>query len=42
MVYFMREVYFLIFRICWRSLNIELANYEVEIIEAFVAKTLGK
>lgn len=29
-------------RIAWRPLNIQLANYEVDVIEAFVAKTLGK
>lgn len=38
----MRKVCFFLYRICWRPLIIDLANYEVEIIEAFVAKTLGK
>lgn len=29
-------------RICWRPLSLEIGNKEIEIIEAFVVKTLGK
>ena len=37
-----RSILYTNFRICWRPLNMQLADYEVEIIEAFVAKTIGK
>lgn len=42
MVQFSIKVELILFRICWRPLNINLADYEIEVIEAFVAKTLGK
>ena len=32
----------MVFRISWRRLNIALTPKDYEIIEAFVAKTLGK
>lgn len=42
MVQFNIKVEFILFRISWRPLNINLADYEIDVIEAFVAKTLGK
>jgi len=38
----MWEVKVIVFRITWRRLNIALTPKDYEIIEAFVAKTLGK
>jgi hypothetical protein len=38
----MREVRDVVCRITWRRLNITLTPKDYEIIEAFVAKTLGK
>jgi len=42
MVQIMLKVKFVCFRITWRRLNIGLTPKDNEIIEAFVAKTLGK
>jgi hypothetical protein len=38
----MRKVNAIVFRITWKRLNITLTPKDYEIIEAFVAKTLGK